>query len=725
MSHIPVFAFMSFTLSLAESVFLLLALLVAAVGISLWVYRHTVPEVSKGVRATLVTFRSLALAVLLFILFQPVLNLEETVSIDPKVAVLFDDSKSMTVADKQGVRIEILKQLSESGEFSNLEKADIRYYRMGPGGYPLQRYSADSLTGSFAETDIGSALQKVHDDLKEQNLKAVVLATDGAFTSGKNPLYTAEAIGAPVYTIGIGDSTEKKDVLVGNILANAIAYVDNSVPVEVSVRSAGYDQGTVRVTLAEGGATVDTKEIQLQTGANEYKTEFQYVPKSEGTKKLTVSISSMPGELTEKNNRRSFFMKVLKTKMKVAVIAGAPSPDVSFMKQAFSKDKNVDATFYVQKTASAWFGAAPARNALTEADCIFLVGFPLTNSPSAVLQSVKAAAEEKNKPLFILLSRTSDVNRLQGELGALMPLQTLQVRSNENEVFVQPAGEASQNPVLRTGIATDAWQKLPPLFKTESSFKAKPGTAVLATMKINTVAFNEPVLVSRNLNRKRVVMSTAYGLWRWQLAYDVMEGRLPEMLVSNSLRWLTSSDDDQRVRIAPVKEFFDSSEPVEFQGQVYDESYEPVSNATVTVAVKSAAGERELTLDPLGNGFYAGKLEQLGEGDYSYTGSASVDGTTIGADKGRFSVGELNLEFVDTRMNSALLRQIASRTKGAYFPASDISGLSDAVFSSPEFKPDESIIKDDIQLWNLLPLLLLAVLFFAIEWYIRKQSGMV
>jgi len=114
MSHIPVFAFMSFTLSLAESVFLLLALLVAAVGISLWVYRHTVPEVSKGVRATLVTFRSLALAVLLFILFQPVLNLEETVSIDPKVAVLFDDSKSMTVADKQGVRIEILKQLSES-----------------------------------------------------------------------------------------------------------------------------------------------------------------------------------------------------------------------------------------------------------------------------------------------------------------------------------------------------------------------------------------------------------------------------------------------------------------------------------------------------------------------------------------------------------------------------------------------------------------------------------
>ena len=75
-------------------------------------------------------------------------------------------------------------------------------------------------------------------------------------------------------------------------------------------------------------------------------------------------------------------------------------------------------------------------------------------------------------------------------------------------------------------------------------------------------------------------------------------------------------------------------------------------------------------------------------------------------------------------MNNALLSQLAYRSGGKYFPASDIRGLADAVQASKGFSPKERILRSDIQLWNLLWLLAMAIAVFAAEWYVRKQSGM-
>ena len=89
------------------------------------------------------------------------------------------------------------------------------------------------------------------------------------------------------------------------------------------------------------------------------------------------------------------------------------------------------------------------------------------------------------------------------------------------------------------------------------------------------------------------------------------------------------------------------------------------------------------------------------------------------------SVGEQNIEFIDTRMNANLLRQIAQKTGGRYFSSNDLSGLPEALRAAPQYEPEDTIIKSDIQLWNLIWLLGAAILAFAIEWFLRKQSGMI
>jgi hypothetical protein len=716
----------SFALSFASSVLLLLLLIALAIALSIFVYRHTVPDITRGRRVALVSLRAAALAVLLVILFEPVLNLHRTETLEPRVAVLVDNSRSMTVSDGAVERAAIVRNIVGSSELSSLaSRGSVAPYLFAGRPMPLQKLAPDSLTFTGGETNISDALLRAQEDGRDHNLRAVLLVTDGVFTAGKNPLYAAEALGVPVHVVAVGDSSEKKDLLISRVLVNSLAYVESSVPVDVSIRSAGFGENTVQVSLFDGANLIEKQSVVLRAGSAEYPVQMHYVPKTEGVKKLSVRVTELPGELTVKNNRRDVFVKVLKSKMNIAIVAGAPSPDLSFVEHVFALDKNVTVTSFVQKQGASWYAAAPSQKAFFDADCIVLIGYPIAQSGSDVLQMVRNAVEKDSKPLLMVFSREIDLGKLKSVLDPWLPFEVVQARKEETQVFFELSKDAASNPLVTTGIPADAWAKLPPLFRTESSYKSRVGAQTLATMKINNIVFNEPVLLTRSLNRSKVVVFTAYGLWRWQLATEAVGGKLPDALFSNSIRWLTTREDEKRVRIRPVKEFFDSGEPVEFTGQVYNESYEPVDNAAVSVLVKGPKGDVELLLTQQGSGRYAGLLDLPGEGDYTFAGKAMRDGTELGKDDGRFSIGDLNVEFQETRMNNALLRQIAARSGGRFFRASETAGLADAIASVPGFTAVERDIKSDINLWNLVWLLALAVLLFAIEWYLRKQSGMI
>jgi hypothetical protein len=689
------------------------------------VYRRTVPETTRARRIALIALRGAALSILCFLLFEPVLNLRSTERLAPAVALLVDDSKSLTVQDGGVPRATTVRELLGSGEIDALDnRGELVPFVFAGSARRLEKRSPDSLRFAGGETDIGAALLAAQQQLAEKNLRAVVLVSDGNVTAGRNPLYAAEALGAPVYVIGVGDSTPKKDLLVARVLANAIAYVETRLPVDAIVRGSGLEAGTVQVTLSEGGSVVDRATVAVQAGGGEYPVSLSYTPKSEGVKKLTVDVAAVPGEATAKNNRSTFFVKALKSRMTIVLVAGAPSPDVSLIEQVLARDRNMALSMYVRKAGAAWYGNAPTQKTFDDADCILLVGYPTSASGSEALPLIRAAMERANRPLFLLLARDSDLPRLRAGLDAFLPFDVVQWRKEETQVFAEPAADARTHPVMATGIAPDVWAKLPPLFKTESSFKTRPGAQTLATMKINGIAFNEPVLLLRRINRSKVVAGTAYGFWRWQLAHDAGDGRVPDLLIANAIRWLTTREDDKRVRIAAAREFFDSGEPVELTGQVYDETYEPVDDAEVTVSVRGPAGEQTVVLTPFGAGRYAGRIDGGAEGDYTFSGAATRDGKELGRDNGRFSVGELNVEFLETALNNQALRALAARTGGRYFPAADIRGLADAVTSRGDFAPRELTEQRDIQLWNALGLLAAAVLLFAAEWYLRKQAGM-
>ena len=75
-------------------------------------------------------------------------------------------------------------------------------------------------------------------------------------------------------------------------------------------------------------------------------------------------------------------------------------------------------------------------------------------------------------------------------------------------------------------------------------------------------------------------------------------------------------------------------------------------------------------------------------------------------------------------MNVQLLRQLAARTGGEFYTPSDFPDIFGKLKNLPSFVPRDIHQTREVELWNWKYMLALVVLLFAVEWFVRKRSGM-
>jgi hypothetical protein len=716
------------TLSFGGSLLLFGVLLLIAVGLSLFFYRTTLPPLPPRRRLLFSALRALALSLILLAIFEPVLRLVRTEAIPATVAVLVDVSQSMAIRSggRAGDRPMMLRQalhaptLLPNGIRAEFFSFDGKLARATPS-------LPDSLPLTGELTNIAAAFAGLKNQIQERNIQSVLLLSDGNYTAGRNPLYDAEALGVPVSTVGIGDTAEERDILIENVSTNTVAYAGMRVPVDVTVRSSGYGGENVEVTLRDGATVVDRRLLTLTPGTNEYPLRLTAEPKEEGTSRFTVNVSALPGELTERNNVHSFYMKVLRSKLRVVLFAGSPTPDVAAIRQAAAEDERITVSAYVQKSPGEFYEGPPPPSSLDSADCLIFVGFPSAATDGATVKLLADLFEREHTPLLFVNGKGTDFATLRSFEGVL-PFTWTNLAPGETYVFPLVSDPARNHPLVTLGdaVAPDAWQHLPPIYRGQTTFRAKPEATVLATMSVQNVPIGEPLVAVRSVARQKSFAITGYGIWRWRLSAQGTQGleRFLPLLTSNVIRWLTTREENKNVRIAPVKESFTTAEPVEFEAEVYDEQLRPVDRATVTVELTHGKERFQLQLTAVGNGRYEGSLDGLGEGSYAFSGKAVADGRALGEDKGKFSVGQVNAEFIETKMNKTLLEQIAYRTGGQYYDAADAGAAGGEMARAVKFADREQVQAAEIELWNWPYLTAAILLLFAIEWYVRKRAGM-
>jgi hypothetical protein len=110
----------------------------------------------------------------------------------------------------------------------------------------------------------------------------------------------------------------------------------------------------------------------------------------------------------------------------------------------------------------------------------------------------------------------------------------------------------------------------------------------------------------------------------------------------------------------------------------------------------------------------------LPAGAYSFEAAAALNGMPMGMDKGGFVVGEAGAEFERTRMNRALLVQLADMTGGGFYLPSETARMPD------DLDMDDITVQETrtFTLWDHPVVLILLVCLFAAEWLVRRYTGM-
>ena len=710
-------------LSSSHSPVVLVVSILVAAAIAYLFYRRTLPPVSNAWRIVLGSLRFFVFFLLFYLLGDPLVSLFRTTSIRPSVLVVVDNSRSMTISSASDP-LETYASVVSSREIEQLEdRADVQWLSFENALRPMDGWTPDSIRFDGDRTNISGVFEELRREPRSENLKAIILLTDGNSTSASNPTYAAEALGVATFPIGIGDTTERKDVRISNVLQNSIAYAGTRVPVQVTIQSSGYQSERVDVVLSLRGSVVNRSTVTLGSGTGEYRTTLFMTPDSSGTIRGNVSVSRLDGESTYENNRAVFFVTVLSGKRKVLLLAGAPNQDVAFIRRSLEADSNITVTTRIERTGGGFLEGDLTDQLIRESDALFFVGYPGPFTTDRSLR-ILAAQEFDQKPVFFMLGRRTDKAKLD-RIAELLPVTIGAVSPTELQVFLAVPQEMRQHPLLRFGEEA-AWTSLPPVFRPQGQFTPRPESQVIGTVRLQSQTLSDPLLVTRSVAGRRSIALLGYGLWRWKMLSP--QGRLPDgpfdMFLQNTVQWLTAIDDQRQFRVTATKESFSALEPALFRAEVYDASMRPVSNATIEMTIRGGNRTSSVTFSSIDNGQYEGSGDVLPPGEYAYTATARSGGIELGADRGVFSVGGLEVEFLDTRLNKDLLRSIAFRTGGSYYDAAMLDGLSDRILDVPGFGVSERRTGIQIELAHSGWVLGIIILLLTAEWFLRKRLGL-
>lgn len=687
-----------------------LILAILFLGSLFWYYAQTLPPLEKKQRRLLLGFRLLGFICLFLVLAEPILALFLVSKEVPVVAVLVDRSASMGKQNRE-------KQTEQAVDKLTSQKGDWEY-RLWDFADTLADYQ--SLASSQATaTAIGAVLGYAS---KTAHLAGVVVVSDGGSNSGPDPVKTAEKSGVPVYTVAVGEEERTLDLGIEKLDYPPMAFEGTPVKIEFLVSARGVGKAKVPLTLSRGGKRVAAPLVDF-SGDGEQTIEMELTPDSVGTITFSASLPVLAKEEQTKNNRRVFSMRVLKSKLKVLLVSGAPGWNYRFLWEVLQENPRFEVEGLVQGPGGRPLYDAPplsARNLDTYDLFIFSDFRP--GLFSVIDARLAAAVRDKGKGVFFLLSPDFLSDALLPALGELLPFdfkkRPMSVIGPIGDLDLTTEGEA--HPAIR--LFSDPselgriWKNLPPLEGVITSTLPSTSGTVLATVGATEEGGRYPALAAKGFGKGRVLAAAVFPLWKW---YFLPLGTSSEdttfaWFVNQSAGWLAGSEKEDRFNLATDKLVYQSGEEANFSASAFDEGRKPFERLDVTVRLK---GEEELLLYEEAAGRYAGRKRIIAPGSYEAKAEFSQAGKKAGEAKARFIVEELSLEDRGVSFNPTLLEKMAAASGGVFYRPEEAGRFGQ------DFNPQREELSEKRE-WELAhqPLFLAGmILFLGAEWYLRRR----
>ena len=331
-------------------------------------------------RRILIGLRGVLILFVLLALLRPTLISTESEPQSATLIVMYDQSRSLTVADAAGGKTR-WQSLRET-----LRDASDLFVDLGDS-YELQVYGFDAKpvareideTGMIAipteptgnQTDIGQA---IHDAVNRQvgkRIAGVIILSDGAQRTHRPAVDLQQAarelarLGYPLYTVTYGrprDQSQARDVAVQNLQDQYSVFVRNELLVRGTIAVQGFTNQPIAVTMLVDSPSgseimVDGVELVATENSQQLRFEMAFTPSEPGQHKLTIVAADQPGELVTDNNRLTAYVNALDGGMSVLMLHSNPlGSETSFIDRSIgsSPDIQLDKRFIDMRVADKW-----------------------------------------------------------------------------------------------------------------------------------------------------------------------------------------------------------------------------------------------------------------------------------------------------------------------------------------------------------------------------------
>lgn len=647
----------------------------------------------------LFALRAIVITIVSFLLLSPLLKFVSREVEKPVIIWLQDNSASIVqspTSDKQ-----------QSAYTDGIEKLKDE---LGDD-FEFQTYSFDSklndtfkLDFSGKETDIAGALNEINNIYLNRNVGALVLATDGIYNKGTNPLYTVNQLKAPLFTIALGDTLTRSDLIIRAVNHNQLAYLNNTFPVEVVLDARKLEGKSSILNIEKDGQVIASQPFTISSPGYIQNFSFQLKASQPGMQRYRVSVAAVEGEITRENNQRDFFIEVIDSRQKILILADAPSPDVAAIRQTLQSNEHYETDVHL---AGNFSGTVKGYS------LIILHQLPGRTNP----QNVITEASNLGIPLFFICAPNTN----SGALNTQQSLVQIQgMRGNRNEAAPKLNNDFALftlSDELKKSIS-----RFEPVSVPNAAYRVNPGASVLLTQRIGSVDTDYPLLLFASGEQKSGIL-LGEGIWRWRLhVYQEKQSHeLFDELIFKIVQFLSVRNERKNFRIVSRNSFAEN-ERVTFEAEVYNASYELVNSPDVFLNVIDENKRKyPFTFSKTSNAY---RLDAglFPPGEYKFEASTNLGGKTLAA-QGTFVIKPVVAEVTNTTADHGMLQTLASRNGGEMIRAENLMQLAEKIKSREDVK---SVSHSDIRLKDLISLKWIFFLILGListEWFLRKRNG--
>jgi len=746
----------------------------------IWSYRYEREAVGKGRGRWLLGLRLASLAVLAWILLEPVYSRFEERDLRREVVILIDSSASMNLIDdgERATRSELAEAALESSGLREALAGRVAIREVRAARRALLS-EAEAVEGWDQATDLAGALGEVMEQVPPDQLAGLVLLSDGRHNRPGSVEDAARRYGildAPIAVIASGSETPPKDAAIVSVRAPDSVYLGDRVRMAAKLKFDGYRGKRAKLTLFSGEDEIESREVAIPQDHFRTEVRFRHVPGEDGIGDYRLALSGLEDERFDNNNEWSFKTVVTDARTNVLIIEGAPRWEFRYLRNLFygrdqsihlqsvllEPDRIVGQEFTkIPASASRPFGDSEAT-ALPESgeewrkfDVIIIGDLEATALSEAQWEILRRCVVDRAALLVMIAGPRAMPHAFSGEAAsALIPVSyeasnrtyfggkerfkfALTSAGGSHPIAAQVEGQVRNErvwagfPELRwrhpiTGIKEGAEVLL---YAEESGKKevrirsARGLQSALAEVTNRRAREAEnALLVTRQTGNGKVAMLLTDRTWRLREGVgDVYHHRFWGQLV----RWGAGPNLRSGIKTARLgtdQLTYTGDDPVSIMARLREEDLAPVRDETLQAEI-SRDGEKVVTVSlnyqEGSNGIHqakAGPFREPGAYEIRLKGDSLNEEITT-----NFRVvGSLSaIELAETTLNRPLLENIAKLSGGRVVKGGD-ENLADLFLRGNDTKEELR----ETTLWDRWPLVLLLAVLLTTEWVLRRRSGL-